>query len=146
MTRHEEWYERLGQWHDALKVYSSKTNTDCSEVRFGKIKCYHALGDWDQLATLIDEAWGTADNEFKEALAPVAAATAWSLQEWKAMEDYISAMKGDSLDRAFYRGILYIHHHDLQRGFQQISKARDLLVPVLIKEGYSPSSYMRVLL
>lgn len=54
-------------------------------------------------------------------------AAAWSLNHWDAMDDYITVMKIDSLDRAFYRAVLCVHRNQFPKAFQHINKARNLL-------------------
>lgn len=141
VSHNEEWYERLGRWQDALHAYDRKAETENSpEVQLGRIKCLHALGEWVELAGVIEESWGSTNHELKRQIAPMAAAAAWSLEEWDAMDDYIATMKGDSLDRAYYRGILSVHQNQFQKAMQHIAKARDLLEPELssfVGQGYA---------
>ncbi|EEB97831.1 hypothetical protein MPER_02769 [Moniliophthora perniciosa FA553] len=129
VTRHEEWYERLGRWQEALQVYNKKAEMDPNApgVQIGRMKCLHALGEWDQLAQQVDELWDHANHEDRREIGPIAAAAAWSLNEWDSMDDYIATMRSDSPDRAFYRAILSIHQNQFSKAFVHIAKARDLL-------------------
>jgi serine/threonine-protein kinase mTOR len=144
ITKHEEWYERLGRWQEALKVYDRKVhlNPEDPAVQIGRMKCLHALGEWDQLAEQVEANWGKASHEDRREIAPIAAAAAWSLHEWDSMEDYIAAMRSDSPDKAYYRAILSVHHNQFPRAMMHIAKARDLLEPELssfVGEGYGRS-------
>ncbi|KAG6913354.1 hypothetical protein DXG01_007499 [Tephrocybe rancida] len=47
------------------------------------------------------------------------------------MDDYVTTMKADSPDRAFYRAILSVHQNQFPKAMVQIAKARDLLGPEL---------------
>ncbi|KAG6841465.1 hypothetical protein C0991_010890 [Blastosporella zonata] len=141
VTKHEEWYERLGRWQEALMAYERKANTDPDDqdVQIGRMKCMHALGEWDQLALQVEHTWSSAGHEDRREIAPMAAAAAWSLHEWDQMDDYITTMKADSPDRAFYRAILSVHQNQFPKALVQIAKARDLLDPELssfVGEGY----------
>lgn len=141
VTKQEEWYERLGRWQEALVVYDAriKTDPDNAKVQIGRMKCYHALGEWDLLAAQVEGHWPNASHDDRREIAPIAAAAAWSLNDWDSMEDYIAAMRSDSPDRAFYRAILSVHQNQFQKAMQHISKARDLLDPELTSfdgEGY----------
>ena len=72
----------------------------------------------------------------------MAAAAAWSLNEWDSMENYITTMKAESADRAFYRAILSVHQNQFPKALVHIAKARDLLEPELtsfVGEGYGRS-------
>lgn len=144
VTKHEEWYERLGRWQEALVAYERKAETDPDDqdVQIGRMKCFHALGEWDSLATQVEQTWSTANHEYRREIAPMAAAAAWSLHEWDQMDDYITTMKPDSPDRAFYRAILSVHQNQFPKALVHIAKARDLLDPELssfVGEGYGRS-------
>ncbi|KAI0040710.1 atypical/PIKK/FRAP protein kinase [Auriscalpium vulgare] len=144
VSKHEEWYERLGRWQEALKTYERKAqeDPDSPEVAIGRMKCLHALGEWDQLAAQVEENWSTASHEDRREIAPMAAAAAWSLNDWDSMEDYIATMKSDSQDRAFYRAILSVHQNQFPRALTHITKARDLIdheLTSLIGESYGRS-------
>ncbi|KAF9006075.1 phosphatidylinositol 3-kinase [Cyathus striatus] len=144
VTKHEEWYERLGRWQDALAAYDKKAELDpgAPDIQIGRMKCLHALGEWDQLAQQVEENWANANHEDRREIAPMAAAAAWSLNEWESMDDYIATMKPDSPDRAFYRAILLVHQNQFPKALVQIAKARDLLDPELssfVGEGYGRS-------
>ncbi|TRM60259.1 armadillo-type protein [Schizophyllum amplum] len=144
VTKHEEWYERLGRWQEALTVYDNKalTHPNDPDVQLGRMKCLHALGDWDQLATQVQKSWMKADTDLRREIAPMAAAAAWSLTEWDSMDDYITTMRNDSPDRSFYRAILCVHRNQFPKAFVHISRARDLLDPELqsfVGEGYGRS-------
>lgn len=141
VTRQEEWYERLGRWSEALVVYERKAELDPADqkIQIGRMKCFHALGEWDQLAAQVEEHWAKASHEDRREIAPIAAAAAWSLNDWDSMDDYIASMRSDSPDRAFYRAILHVHQNQFPKALVQIAKARDLLDPELTSfdgEGY----------
>ncbi|KAF9454266.1 phosphatidylinositol 3-kinase [Macrolepiota fuliginosa MF-IS2] len=144
VTKHEEWYERLGRWQEALQAYEKAADNDPHdlEVQYGRMKCLHALGEWDQLAARVGEHWATASHEDRREIAPMAAAAAWSRNEWDDMEDYINTMKPDSPDRAFYRAILFVQQNQFPKALSQIAKARDLLDPEL--SSFVGDSYGRL--
>lgn len=141
LSQHEDWYERLGRWQEALTAYDKKAMADpeAPEIQIGRMKCLHALGEWDQLAAQVEVTWSNANQEDRVEIAPMAAAAAWSLHEWDSMDDYISSMRRDSPDIHFYRAILSVHQNQFPRALAQIQKARDLLDPELtsfVGEGY----------
>ncbi|KAH7890784.1 phosphatidylinositol 3-kinase [Phlebopus sp. FC_14] len=144
VSKHEEWYERLGRWQEALAAYEKKgeDDPDAYDVQIGRMRCLHALGEWDQLAEQVEESWSNANHEHRREIAPMAAAAAWSLHEWDSMDDYIATMKNDSPDRAFYKAILSVHQNQFPKALREIGKARDLLEPELtsfVGEGYGRS-------
>ncbi|KAI5120260.1 hypothetical protein M0805_004596 [Coniferiporia weirii] len=141
VSKHEEWYERLGRWQEALDAYNRKArdDPDAHEPILGRMRCLHALGEWERLAAQVDENWANATNEQRREMAGMGAAAAWSLNEWDSMDDYIAAMKGDSPDRSFYKAILSVHRNQFPKALSHITKARDLLDPeltALVGESY----------
>lgn len=144
VSKHEEWYERLGRWQEALVTYERKAqeDPDAPDIAIGRMKCLHALGEWDKLAAQVEENWSNANHEDRREIAPMAAAAAWSLNAWESMDDYIATMKPDSPDRAFYRGILSVHQNQFPKALAHITKARDLLdleLTSLVGESYGRS-------
>ncbi|KAI3475820.1 hypothetical protein L1887_62720 [Cichorium endivia] len=108
-------------------------------VAFGKMRCLHALGEWEHLSDLVQQKWGRADMDDRRHMAPLAAAAAWSLGQWDTMDDYISAMRSDSSERSFYRAILHTHRSQRAAANKQIAKARESLdseLTALISESY----------
>lgn len=132
-SKHEEWYERLGRWQDALATYEKKISEDpdAPGVAVGRMRCLHALGEWERLTHHVEESWSHASAEERRDIAPLAAAAAWSLKDWNGMDNYIATMKPDSADRPFYRAVLLVHQNQFAKAMSQISKARDLLDPEL---------------
>ncbi|KDQ22311.1 hypothetical protein PLEOSDRAFT_1051426 [Pleurotus ostreatus PC15] len=142
ITKHEQWYEKLGRWQEALHVYEKKASPSAPDVAIGRMRCLHALGEWDQLAALVEEHWTDADPDDRRDIAPMAAAAAWSLREWDAMEGYISAMRSDVADKYFYRAILSVHQNQFPKAMAHIGKARDYLkndISSFIGEDYGQS-------
>ncbi|KAJ7580147.1 phosphatidylinositol 3-kinase [Mycena floridula] len=138
IAQQAEWFERLGRWQEALIVYDRSAQTD-QRVQFSRMKCLHALGDWNQLASQVEEHWQKANLEYRQEIAPIATAAAWSLNNWDLMHTYITAMDPESPDKAFYKAILLVHQNQFSSAVIQIAKARDRLEPELASidgEGY----------
>ena len=141
VSQHEQWYERLHRWQEACDAYDrkAKSDPDSPEIILGKMRCLHALGEWEQLAAQVDAYWANATNDERREMAGMGAAAAWSLNEWDSMDDYISAMKGDSAERSFFKAILAVHRNQFPKALSHITKARDLLDPeltALVGESY----------
>jgi len=137
----ESWYEKLGRWEDALAAYERKQEEDplSFDATLGRMKCLHALGEWESLSTLAQERWAYAQNDAKRAIAPLAAAAASGLGQWELMDDYISGLKPDSPDGAFFRAILCLHRNLYDQSAAHINKARELLdteLTALVGESY----------
>lgn len=138
----ETWYEKLQRWDDALKAYESRSPEEQNTfaVTMGKMRCLHALGEWDHLSSLAQDKWIHAGHEVRRSIAPLAAAAAWGLGQWELMDDYIGVMKSDVPDRAFFRAIISLHRNQFAETLVHITKARDLLdteLTALVGESYN---------
>lgn len=138
----ETWYEKLQRWDDALEAYNRREleEPDSMEVTMGKMRCLHALGEWEQLSKLAQERWTNSSSDIRRAVAPLAAAASWGLFQWERMDTYISVMKQDSPDRSFFNAILCIHRSNYEEASRQIVLARDLLateLTALVSESYN---------
>lgn len=138
----EEWYVELERWEDALASFERKQQEqpDSFEVTLGRMRCLHALGEWESLGELAAYNWTRGSNEVKRKIAPLAAAAAWGLAQWESMDLYISVLKHDSADRAWFRSILSIHRGQFHKAQSHINKARDLLdaeLTTLVGESYN---------
>ncbi|CAR66402.1 DEHA2F23452p [Debaryomyces hansenii CBS767] len=138
----ETWYEKLQRWDDALRAYSlrEKQEPDNMEITMGKMRCYHALGEWEQLSELAQSKWNNSSSDIKRGVAPLAAAAAWGLGQWDRMDACIKVMKTESPDKAFFNAILSLHRNSFEDASNHILKARDLLVTeitALVSESYN---------
>lgn len=138
----ETWYEKLQRWEEALAAYREreKYEPDSMEVVMGKMRCLHALGEWDQLANIAKDKWRSSSMEARRVVAPLAAAAAWGLGEWEQMDTYVAVIKADSPDRSFFNSILSLHRADVEQTAKQIQRARDQLIPeltALVSESYN---------
>ncbi|KAI5965219.1 TOR1 [Candida pseudojiufengensis] len=138
----ETWYEKLHRWNDALKAYNEreKVEPDNMEITMGKMRCFHALGEWEQLSELARSKWDNTSSDVKRSVAPLAAAAAWGLGQWDRMDSCIKVMKTASPDKAFFNAILSLHRNNFEDASENILKARDLLVTeitALVSESYN---------
>lgn len=129
----ESWYEKLGQWSDALRIYEGKEDSrdGTHDVTIGKLRCLHALGEWEQVTTLAAQQWSLDNNKQQSILASLGAAGAWHTGSWKSLETYFSAMAGNSGDRPFYSAVSCVQQNRLSDALSDIYAARDLLDPEL---------------
>jgi len=137
----ESWYEKLQRWEDALAAYERKQHEDplSFEAIIGKMRCLHALGEWEALSQLVKEKWNIFSDKQK-IMAPLAAGAAWGLSDYDLMEEYIDAMKPDSPDGSFFRAILTVNSNLFPQAEQYINKTRDLLdteLTALVGESYN---------
>ncbi|KAK0535707.1 phosphatidylinositol kinase- protein kinase tor1 [Tilletia horrida] len=131
MTLRQEWFEKLHRWEDALQAHEEHLHTrpDSWTANFGRMRCLHALGEWEQLAELVQERWHHPNvrTQHLSDMAPLAAAAAWSLGQWERMDEYIGAMRSESSERSFYRALGYVHRAQAEQAQKQIDRARDHL-------------------
>ncbi|KAF2267940.1 ARM repeat-containing protein [Lojkania enalia] len=137
----ETWFEKLQKWEEALTSYQrrEREEPDSFEITMGKMRCLHALGEWDLLSILSKEKWANASQEYRKAIAPLAATAAWGLGKFSDMDAYLSVMKEHSPDRAFFASILNIHNNRFEIAMEEITKARkglDTELSSLLGESY----------
>ena len=142
VTLKETWFEKLQRWEEALHAYQRREQegTQSLDVTMGKMRCLHALGEWDLLSTLAQEKWVDASGEYRRAIAPLGAAAAWGLGQWELMDNYLGVMKQHSPDRSFFGAILAIHRDHFDDAAFHIEKAREGLdteLSALLGESYN---------
>ena len=106
----------------------------------GKMRCYHALGEWEELSCLVQERWKHEDTYVRRKIAPHAAAGAWNLGQWDLIDDYVSAMRSDSADYSFFKAIISLHRNEFTEAAVHIRGARDLVdreLTALVGESYA---------
>ncbi|KAI9673478.1 MAG: phosphatidylinositol kinase- protein kinase tor1 [Caeruleum heppii] len=138
----ETWFEKLQRWEEALQAYQRREaeEPDSLDVTMGKMRCLHALGEWDVLSSLAQEKWAHAANDYRRAIAPLGAAAAWGLGKWELMDGYLSVMKQQSPDRSFFGAILSLHRENFEEAAAHIEKAREGLdteLSALLGESYN---------
>lgn len=139
----ETWFEKLNRWDEALASYQKKAAEEpySFQITMGKMRCLHALGEWDVLSSLAEDKWARAATDgHQRQIAPLAAAAAWGLGQWELMDKYLGAMKVDSPDRSFFGAILSIHRNQFEDAHLHIEKARDGLdteLSALLGESYN---------
>ena len=141
----ETWFEKLERWEEALEFYQKREEefpdqADTFDVIMGKMRCLHALGEWDSLSALAQEKWHTSTLEIKRAVAPLATAAAWGLRQWDLMDDYLSVMKANTPDRSFFGAILALHRNQFREAALYVQKAREGLdteLSALVSESYN---------
>ena len=138
----ETWFEKLGRWDEALQAYQNRDKDENVpfEVTMGKMRCLHALGEWESLSNLAQDKWNLASMDHKRLIAPLAAAAAWGLSQWELMDNYLEAMKIHSPDRSFFGAIAALHQDHFQEAKDHIERARDGLdteLSALLGESYT---------
>lgn len=132
----ESWYEKLGQWDEALRLYTDMERTQLDDNAFqellcSRLRCLHALGEWEQALEVAGQLWSDSDQQLRLQVAPFGAAAAWHTESWPILELYWSAMDPNSGDRAFYGAISSLQRNRLPSALSNIANARDLLDPEL---------------
>ena len=141
----ETWFEKLERWDEALAAYQrrdsrEKDDRTAFEITMGKMRCLHALGEWENLSTLAEQKWSLATLDHKRAIAPLAAAAAWGMNRWELMDNYLEAMKSQSTDRSWFSAILALHRNQFDQAVIYIEKTRDGLdgeLCALLGESYT---------
>ncbi|KAK8146497.1 phosphatidylinositol kinase- protein kinase tor1 [Beauveria asiatica] len=142
----ETWFEKLERWEEALAFYNKREAEVPPEqavpidIVMGKMRCLHALGEWDALATLTGNTWQNSAPEVQRMIAPLATAAAWGLGKWDSMDNYLSSLKRNSPDRSFFGAILALHRNQFKEAISNIQQAREGLdteLSALVSESYN---------
>mgnify|MGYP003729972795 CR=1 FL=1 len=56
--------------------------------------------------------WSSFLESDRERMSRMAAAAAWGLGQWTAMNQYVNCIPRDTTDGAFYRAVLSVHRDD----------------------------------
>ncbi|KAI0008367.1 FAT-domain-containing protein [Xylariaceae sp. FL0662B] len=141
----ETWFEKLERWEEALSFYNrrEKEYQDKAipiDIVMGKMRCLHALGEWDHLANIAGGTWANSAPEVQRRIAPLATAAAWGLGKWDSMDNYLQSMKRTSPDRSFFGAILALHRNQFREAAACIQATREGLdteLSALVSESYN---------
>lgn len=142
----ESWFEKLERWDEALNFYLQREREIPDDqpipvdIVMGKMRCYHALGEWDSLASLAGDIWANSSQEVQRRIAPLATTAAWGLGKWDSMDTYLQSMRRSSPDRAFFGAILALHRNQFREALVCIEQAREGLdteLSALVSESYN---------
>lgn len=142
----ETWFEKLERWEEALAFYNKREREVPAdqpipvEIVMGKMRCLHALGEWDALANLTGSTWANSAPEVQRMIAPLATAAAWGLGKWDSMDNYLSSLKRNSPDRSFFGAILALHRNQFREAIACVEQAREGLdteLSALVSESYN---------
>jgi FKBP12-rapamycin complex-associated protein len=142
----ETWFEKLERWEEALAFYNKREaelpddQAIPIDIVMGKMRCLHALTEWEALASLAGNTWANSAPDVQRRIAPLATAAAWSLGKWDAMEIYLSSMRRNSPDRSFFGAILALHRNQFREAATNIQQAREGLdteLSALVSESYN---------
>ncbi|KAI1373105.1 FAT-domain-containing protein [Hypoxylon crocopeplum] len=142
----ETWFEKLERWEEALQFYDKREaeippdQAVPIDIVMGKMRCLHALGEWDALASLTGNTWANSAPEIQRRIAPLATAAAWGLGKWDSMDNYLQSMKRNSPDRSFFGAILALHRNQFREAalcIQQTREGLDTELSALVSESYN---------
>jgi serine/threonine-protein kinase mTOR len=142
----ETWFEKLERWEEALDFYTKREQEVPEdqvvpvEIVMGKMRCLHALGEWEALASLAGTTWANSAPEIQRRIAPLATAAAWGLEKWDSMDNYLQSLKRYSPDRSFFGAILALHRNQFREAIACVQQAREGLdteLSALVSESYN---------
>jgi FKBP12-rapamycin complex-associated protein len=150
----ETWHEKLGRWDEALAAYEAKLtqpnigSDQDFELNMGRMRCLHALGEWETLSELTQDKWERSSDKQKKDMANIAASAAWSLSHWELLDDYLAAMNEESADGLFFKAVLSIHRSLIPDTLSCIVKAREIAgseLATVVGESYTRAyRYLRL--
>lgn len=123
------WYEKLHKWEKALGLYNInlESNPNDFESRLGQMRCLEALGEWSELGNITKTKWESFGPEGQSRAGRLAAVSAWGLQDWEGMQEFVNCIPEETQDGAFYRAVLAVHNGDYEKAQGLINDTRDLL-------------------
>ncbi|KAH7175343.1 armadillo-type protein [Dactylonectria macrodidyma] len=142
----ETWFEKLERWEEALAFYDKREKEVPDDqaipldIAMGKMRCLHALSEWEALANLTGSTWANSTPEVQRMIAPLATAAAWGLGKWDSMDNYLSSLKRYSPDRSFFGAILALHRNQFREALACVQQAREGLdteLSALVSESYN---------
>jgi len=74
-----------------------------------------------QLHDVATKHWNHFNEDGRQRMSRMAAASAWGLNQWEAMEQYVNCIPRDTQDGAFYRAVLAVHRGQYIAAQQVIS-------------------------
>jgi FKBP12-rapamycin complex-associated protein len=145
----EEWYESLNDWEAALQLYQTKQYQKPEDIRIalGRMRCLNALGEWNRLYDISLEMWPLGDDDTRQQMSVMATASAWGLNRWDSMEEYIRCIPKNSFDGSFYQALLNIHNNkfsEAQKFIDQSRQSLDADLTALVGESYSRAYHLMV--
>lgn len=152
----ESWYEKLQRWEEGLKAYEKKSLEEPHNVEAirGRMRCLHnrefffnPVGEWESLHLLAQERWEVSSASEKSAIAPMAAAAAWGLNEYERMQVYVDAIQQAGPDLVFFKAVLALHGNQYDKCLKYIEATRAMLdteLTALVGESYNRAYYVVV--
>eukprot|EP00817_Percolomonadidae_sp_ATCC50343_P001182 CAMPEP_0117433454 /NCGR_PEP_ID=MMETSP0758-20121206/12824_1 /TAXON_ID=63605 /ORGANISM="Percolomonas cosmopolitus, Strain AE-1 (ATCC 50343)" /LENGTH=104 /DNA_ID=CAMNT_0005224151 /DNA_START=104 /DNA_END=415 /DNA_ORIENTATION=- len=69
----ESWYEKLGQWDEAMEVYQRKmlAHPENLDYLLGSVRCHAALHEWDDVYTILSKRWDVMKEDEQEQVAHI---------------------------------------------------------------------------
>lgn len=83
-----------------------------------------------------NQQWNMFPEIDREKMSRMAAAAAWGLSQWDAMDRYVNCIPRDTTDGAFYRAVLCVHKDQFIIGQKVRRKILKLICLVLIRFYY----------
>lgn len=145
ITIKESWLAKLGDWEEALEKYRERADEHPAEAwpLVGQMKCLEALGQWEEAISICTANWDMmqrSEDKHHSKAAVIAARSAWALNDWKTMGDYVAYLGDDNIDGSFYRAVLAVHQENYEHAAQHINTARrhlDKSLTALLSESYN---------
>lgn len=69
---------------------------DDGESILGQMRCLEALGEWDELGGMVKNQWDGLGTDGRSKAGRLAAASAWGLQDWEGMANYVKCIPEDT--------------------------------------------------
>lgn len=113
----ESWLAKLGDWKEALELYSKRLEDDSKDVvaLVGCMKCLDALGHWDEIVKLCQSSWDYLKDEGTDGV---------SLQHFnqKKVRSLQILFFHNLIHRVLTKNKLYVMYYAMQFAGHQLSR------------------------
>ena len=110
------------------------------DALLGVFRCRNALGHWHLVTEMANTLWPNISDNLKVAIAPLAAASSWTILDWPSMLKFTKDVSIASTDGTLFRAVLAVRDGDSVTAKALIDRTRELIdteLTALIGESYT---------
>ncbi|KAL7669108.1 hypothetical protein ACOME3_009777 [Neoechinorhynchus agilis] len=131
MNIKELWYEKLNEWDRALRMYEYRqvNEADDEHLMLGRMRCLHALGEWQQLKEMCAEKLQSPNLNIAtlRSIAEIGSSCAWRMNSERSLKRFINNLPPSTVNACKYRTISLLTESKYREAYVVINEAWDLL-------------------
>ena len=141
----ETWWEKLGDWSHALKIYEQKQQESAGdlhamgELAVRKMTCLKKLGDWEAMLKIGNDSWYMIPHDQVEEAAGLMCSAALGMRDWDQLARYGALQVQDTLPNHTMKAAIAITKSQWRESLEEVAQARQILssqIATMIGEGY----------